>query len=85
MVHRFDRVLIMDEGRVVADLPPTEVQAAIDGGDLDTLSQAGRELMSQLAKAAAAAARGEGVCARACVRVQMMSCDVMCLYVLCEC
>ena len=61
MVHQFDRVLIIDEGNVVADLPPAEVQAAMDRGDLDTLSQAGRELMEQLAEAATAATLDAGI------------------------
>ena len=60
MVHQFDRVLIIDEGNVVADLPPTGVQAAMDRGELGTLSPAGRELMEQLAEAATAASRDGG-------------------------
>ena len=56
-VHRFDRVLIVDNGRVVADLPPTEVQACLDRGELDALSNPGRELVTELAQASAAATR----------------------------
>ena len=78
MVHRFDRVLIMDEGHVVADLPPTDVQAAIDRGDLDALSQPGRELMAQLAKAATAATRDEGtVVVWLCVSCVCLHADVV--------
>ena len=61
-MHRFDRVVIVDNGRVVADLPPTEVQACLDRGELDALSKSGRELVTELAQApaVAAAAKGEG-------------------------
>ena len=54
-MHRFDRVLIVDSGRVVADLPPAEVQACLDRGELDALSESGRELVAELAQASAAA------------------------------
>ncbi len=49
MVHRFDRVVIVDNGRVVADLPPAEVQACLDRGELGALSESGRELVAELA------------------------------------
>lgn len=54
-MHRFDRVLIVDNGRVVADLPPSEVQASLDRGDLPTLSDSGRELVHELAQSCSAA------------------------------
>ena len=34
----------------MADLPPEEVQACLDRGELDTLSEPGRELLIELAQ-----------------------------------
>ena len=56
-MHRFDRVLIVDNGRVVADLPPAEVQACLDRGELVTLSVSGLELVTEMAQACGAAAK----------------------------
>ena len=57
LVHRFDRVLIVDNGHVVADLPPAEVQTCLDRGELVTLSASGLELVTEMAQACGVAAK----------------------------
>ena len=57
LVHRFDRVLIVDNGRVVADLAPAKVQASLDRGELRALSSSGLELVTEMAQAFAAGSK----------------------------